>query len=371
MPTTYGPSVPTFVKTPNYNWIAYQIPPDFYWSYGDSGPLWVRSVDRQATVRRSKPQGIELYFNGTGYSHQRQYTTYTLVNEIGNYGYHRTSNISNWVSAGSIGQKVFVPDLSSQLHAAVKDQKVNLAMALAEYRQTAALFSDLGVRVAAAWRKFRRADVLGVAYTLTGRGKKKFSANWLQFQYGVQPLYFDMIGSIKELEAAAIRGQYFFKVSVRGRARDSFTEVTNQYGAHRPITRITNQEESQRWTCYYTVDGNLVKQASALGFTNPVALAWELVPYSFVIDWFINVGDWLGQLDTLSGVNRTAVYKSTRYKEQQFVTFMDGASTYTNERTSRSGALPFPGIELQWEPSLSWKRIVSSVALLRQSRSFR
>lgn len=26
---------------------------------------------------------------------------------------------------------------------------------------------------------------------------------------------------------------------------------------------------------------------------NPFVTAWELVPFSFVVDWFVNVGDWL------------------------------------------------------------------------------
>lgn len=33
--------------------------------------------------------------------------------------------------------------------------------------------------------------------------------------------------------------------------------------------------------------------ARALGFDNPLGVVWEAIPYSFVIDWFLKVGDFL------------------------------------------------------------------------------
>jgi hypothetical protein len=40
---------------------------------------------------------------------------------------------------------------------------------------------------------------------------------------------------------------------------------------------------------------------SALGITNPLLIAWEVVPYSFVVDWVLPVGTWLESLDALLG----------------------------------------------------------------------
>lgn len=40
-----------------------------------------------------------------------------------------------------------------------------------------------------------------------------------------------------------------------------------------------------------------LRTASELGLLNPFELAWELLPGSFIADWFIPVGDFLSQLD--------------------------------------------------------------------------
>jgi hypothetical protein len=42
--------------------------------------------------------------------------------------------------------------------------------------------------------------------------------------------------------------------------------------------------------------------ATALGLTNPLAVVWEKVPYSFVVDWFIPISDYLSTLDATQGL---------------------------------------------------------------------
>lgn len=44
----------------------------------------------------------------------------------------------------------------------------------------------------------------------------------------------------------------------------------------------------------------LISLASS-GVTNPLLVAWELVPFSFVVDWAIPVGAWLESLDAMLG----------------------------------------------------------------------
>jgi hypothetical protein len=38
-----------------------------------------------------------------------------------------------------------------------------------------------------------------------------------------------------------------------------------------------------------------------LGIFNPLLIGWELVPFSFVVDWFIPVGSYLEGIDALLG----------------------------------------------------------------------
>lgn len=42
--------------------------------------------------------------------------------------------------------------------------------------------------------------------------------------------------------------------------------------------------------------------AAQLGLTNPAATAWELVPWSFAVDWILPIGDYLRQASMLDGL---------------------------------------------------------------------
>lgn len=55
--------------------------------------------------------------------------------------------------------------------------------------------------------------------------------------------------------------------------------------------------------------------ARQLGLVDPATVVWELIPYSFVVDWFLPIGSYLenlNQIPTLSG--RFLTIKSTRYQ---------------------------------------------------------
>lgn len=360
-----GPTMREYTRTQN---IYFPYNPPFYESYGGEYALWRRIVNRPSAVKRTKPVGRDLIWNGTSWSREEDLSTWSSVTEVNGHVMSILS-MQNRASAGSWGPTADVPDMTAKLHQAVRDQKVNLAMALAEYRQTASLFQDLGTRVAGAWKSLRRGRPRDFYRSLVGRSRTEFSANWLQFQYGVRPLYLDMIGSIKALEEAAIVRPPLVKVVVRGRAVETNRSVSYPYGPNYPVSREGDFTVRKRWTLYYTCDNAYIKNASALGFTNPVALAWELVPYSFVIDWFINVGDWLEQIDVLSGIDRIALYKGTKTILNAKAKYRGGLSTYRRETLSRTAPQAFPKVQLQYEPSLSWQRITSGLALLRQSRS--
>lgn len=49
-------------------------------------------------------------------------------------------------------------------------------------------------------------------------------------------------------------------------------------------------------------------QLDSLGFTNPALVAWQLVPFSFIVDWFANVSQYLQSWTGILGVKLTNVY---------------------------------------------------------------
>jgi len=62
--------------------------------------------------------------------------------------------------------------------------------------------------------------------------------------------------------------------------------------------------------------------ASRMGLINPLAIAWELVPFSFVVDWFTKFGDVLEAKTDFLGISLLDSY-NTRYLKAKsiFVTW--------------------------------------------------
>jgi hypothetical protein len=54
--------------------------------------------------------------------------------------------------------------------------------------------------------------------------------------------------------------------------------------------------------------------ANQLGFLNPALVAWELVPFSFVVDWFVNVGAVISSMTDFMGCTLKDPYHTDCHK---------------------------------------------------------
>ena len=55
----------------------------------------------------------------------------------------------------------------------------------------------------------------------------------------------------------------------------------------------------------------LLRALSSFGIANLGTIAWELVPFSFVVDWLLPVGDWIDSFDALLGYTSVTCSVST------------------------------------------------------------
>jgi len=267
------------------------------------------------------------------------------------------------------GHFVFPPsvDWQTALRLAVKDQKVNLAQSFAEYGQVQKMFADNATTIAKVLRGLKRGDYSSVFDTLGLRRKKlrgTISNRWLELRYGWMPLIQDLHGSVQELQAAMQRPR-FRKISVRKveEAKDTRKEFFHDYaGQIRYYNRTGQAKTVVKVVCYLRQDS---LAAVRLGLTNPAALAWELLPYSFVIDWLIPIGDWLNSLDACVGVIGAYGTVTTKTKTISEVSY--GAQHNFEKTYSREVFNDIPGPVLpSYSPSLGVGRIANALALLSQ-----
>lgn len=111
------------------------------------------------------------------------------------------------------------------------------------------------------------------------------SGRWLELQYAWKPLVHDSYEAAKALAAMTGPRTYRYNASL-GPKRATYD------GSQVPIAfkYLVTVSVSKRLQAELYED---VPFARALGLTDPASIAWEVVPYSFVVDWFIPIGTYL------------------------------------------------------------------------------
>ena len=173
---------------------------------------------------------------------------------------------------------------------------------LAQRRQMDELAGDTMQRIAGGVNHFkdkRPRDWLKVK-KLTSFGPKRLGAipnAWLELCYGWQPLLADVKGTFDVLKARD-KDADTDRVTVKGFRHDVtdvvITSNVSIAGAANPLCRVQYRGNVGVFVRLdYCMVNPALHEIQQLGLVNPVELAWNLIPYSFVVDWFLPVGNYL------------------------------------------------------------------------------
>jgi len=220
--------------------------------------------------------------------------------------------------------------LNVKIFSKIKSGSLNLAQTWAERKQTISMLETTLQRMVRIARAVRRGDWYGAMNALglpTGtrraqRNRAKFEAYWkvspqqafanfwLEYNYGWKPFISDINGAMKAF--AKPFPQPLVKVSAWADFRKevrSKTQPTN-WASHSHFQEL-NQKLGYiiYWRLGDNAAANFQRTAAQIGITNPALLAWELLPYSFVVDWFLPIGNYLESLDATYG---TTFYSGVR-----------------------------------------------------------
>lgn len=246
---------------------------------------------------------------------------------------------------------------------------LDLSIDLAEYRKTL---------------KMLRLSNEAMDYTKTFVNRfgipKVFSKAWLTYQYGVRPLLQSAFGVADEMLRDVLNNSQRFKV-----------RETEFWKPDRIVFAQAGQGVQSM-----KVETSLIKKSVTIGLDirtdqfdlarfsslNPVSIAWELTPFSFVADWFLNIGGYLRNMETYclyankfrsgyvtylsagtaTGVGRLNVIPpaSPTISVYQTITVK-----HTNIVREQLGSYPAPTLP-QLKVELGSSRLISAAALLAQ-----
>lgn len=260
------------------------------------------------------------------------YKTILLPNHV-MLAYNASTKRIPWISAIGGAQKPqdhadLTNTRNTSITKALNDlgqSKANVGEALATARQTADLFVDAAwtllkfVRDARNGRLIWELRNLNVKKILnaakSGAIPKTVANRWLQFHYGWKPLAQDVHGLWELLNEQL--GTPALLVHGRGRGEWFWEESTEI-----PSTTVNpcmKLDMSATFQSQVSVTGQvdslqIFRTVNQAGLVNPAALAWELIPFSFVVDWVVPIGNVLTALSATAGLNFVGGHRTERYE---------------------------------------------------------
>lgn len=277
----------------------------------------------------------------------------------------------------------------------VKNQKVNLGQVFAERKQTFDLVASTATAIRDAIIHLRKGDLAGAAKSVGVYVSKRHATRYrrevsagnlnhasvstgvLKIQYGIRPLLQDIYGAVDEMTTHNLNE---IRTRAKGSAIATF-ETHSKESGQPDTTLITTKSRVQiTYRFVFSISDNTLQTASRLGLTNPAILFWELTPWSFVVDWFLPIGNFLNTWDATLGVAFVSGGKTTfRTELTQFDTVSDGVliygvrttghatSSYEEVYVKRDGLSSFPWPVLpSFKNPLSAEHAINALALLTQ-----
>jgi hypothetical protein len=274
-------------------------------------------------------------------------------------------------------------ELISDLVSQIRGHSFNLGVSIAEGKESLGTIINAATRIRLGLTSLKRGNfseipgALGVGLNDPRAGPANQAARryaqtgnltgaWLEYQYGWRPLVNDVFEASKALAFENVQPQ---RKSYRARKHyvHRYDNPNAEFYYWQQVKAVTTKQIIARFT------EDPLTTAERLGLTNPALIAWELVPYSFVVDWFAPIGNYLETRSLASSLVGGNFVVSTKI-ESWFSGLTGGSVNITGGdsmsfhevrfRREIQGALAVPPPQLDLSGTVTWRRAASALALL-------
>lgn len=268
----------------------------------------------------------------------------------------------------------------SKFYDAIYKTESNLALTIGEAKETAKML-QVGRSIFEVLQTARRAK-----RQFLMNPSKSLSQIWLSYKYGWQPLLSDIWGYLNW-------NYHTWDGGVPVRARRTRRSIVSerryinnwQYAG---CTINNDVRGSREWKCEINCTVGLSNSdwftLQRITSLNPLSIAWELVPLSFVADWFIDVGGYLQNMERALSSSLTfkhgyvtevyahrmsAQWTGSRAWPSGTTTYdwlhsSQGYHLYARKRRTKLTGFPIPRAP-RLNLRLGWQRMFSAAALIR------
>lgn len=252
----------------------------------------------------------------------------------------------------------------------VANSDVDIGTFFGELPESVGMILKTSIALLSAARAARRGNWSQIPKLLgcdTVKGYVKTPANaWFAYQFGWKPL----IDDVYNMHSSVLK--QLSKPSTR-KSSATLTGRPNRPNLSKSL-QIGTDEIGAKCTVHYQVESSWVHNAQAFGLLNPAAVLWELVPMSFVVDWFIPIGGFIRNCSATAGLEWAHGHE-TRYASVRVnvtATPLAGttgtypASHYTGFSFTRNVLSTFPSPNLRMSLDLNRNQVLTLLGLISQ-----
>lgn len=272
---------------------------------------------------------------------------------------------------------------TSRLHEMTKDAHAHIGCMLAERAQTISMLSG----TVKALESFLTGKRSLLKLLSSGKeGSAEVANATLAFQFGVKPLLNDVYQAAQGLSQVLNGPKPTMKVKGHACSSDSSSVTSYSNEGNSVETTVYTVSVKVSYTMEFSTDNRVLSGLSQWGLVNPAEIAWELIPWSFAVDWIYPIGGWISSLTSDAGLSlvrgvkvvtitettKTSIrHSGIRFGGASKIYQMNGFSsrTYVKETKTRT-PVSFPDYVLRAKNPFSLNHLVDSIALLRQRMHF-
>jgi hypothetical protein len=212
--------------------------------------------------------------------------------------------------------------LESKLVKKIKGHEFNLAVNLAQSRQLVGMCTSLLRKLGRSLVHLKHGHVAGALRELGVSGNPRplkttdVSGRWLEMQYGWLPAVSDAFEAAKAFEAIS---------SGRSARIVAVEKVGHSYNGSASPTLYSCMGQTviiKKIICELDEE---VSASRSLGLLDPLSVVWEVLPYSFVLDWFYPIGTYLSNLAVLPSLKGRFLTTSYMRTEARYTALVSQA----------------------------------------------
>lgn len=197
---------------------------------------------------------------------------------------------------------------------------------------------------------------------------KKSSDAYLTVNYGILPTVDDISTLLKDWKK--FRNRYYdkngFETYHAGETLSSSADRWTHTSTRRIKVAISSNDN---WF------ERLVQSAEEIGLMPDLNNLWEIIPFSFVVDWLVDIGGWLDSVDSRSRIYRLNIRYVTMSQKHSYSRIFDGTEFSLVGTASRVGYhrwtadhCPLPPLSLDATPTISDHWLETGALLVQRTR---